>query len=242
MKPGSLKSGFTLIETLMVVAIIAILVSMVIGVTKRIDDQRKERLCRSTIDLIGNALEQFRDFGYEYKGTYAGHGLIFPIDCNGYDITDTFPYPYLQETLPDALYSAPLPIITIFPPAQHDTSYSGSEVLYFVLSQVPDCRTTLDKIDRSLLTNKGLDKITDVNITIASATMTMTYPFTRIIDPWGKTLRYDYYPEYRDYILAYPTGSTYLLYRDSAKKTFPVITSAGPDKQFNTADDISNAK
>ena len=51
MKPGSLKSGFTLIEMLVVVAIIAILVSMVVGVTKRIDDQRKERLCRSTIAL-----------------------------------------------------------------------------------------------------------------------------------------------------------------------------------------------
>ncbi len=69
MKPGSLKSGFTLIEMLLVVAIIAILVSMVVGIAKRIDDQGKERLCRNTIALIGNALEQFRDFGYEYKDT-----------------------------------------------------------------------------------------------------------------------------------------------------------------------------
>lgn len=249
MKPGSLKSGFTLIEMLAVVAIIAILVSMVIGVTRHVDDQRKERLCRSAIGLLGNALEQFRDFGYEYKDPYFA-GLTFPLDCNGYDLTSTFPYPNLPDTLHNALYSSAAPAIIInagVGGAQHDPSFSGSEALYFILSQVPDCRATLNKIDKSLLTNKGKDKATDITITVPSggtAISTIDLPFTRIIDPWGKTLRYDYYPDYADYILAYPAGdwTTYRPYRDSAKKTFPVITSAGPDKQFDTADDISNAK
>jgi prepilin-type N-terminal cleavage/methylation domain-containing protein len=249
MRTRAYKSGFTLIEMLMVVAIIAVLISMVVGVTKRIDDQRKERLCRNTIELLGNALEQFRDFGYEYKHSdYAG--LVFPLDCNSYNLTSTFPYPNLPDTLHNALY-APLltdpPTVIIYGGVggtQHDPCFSGSEALYFILSQVPDCRSTLDKIDRSLLTNKGIDKVTDITITIASATMTMTYPFTRIIDPWGTTLRYDYYPDYDDYILAYPAGdrSSYFTYIKSAKKTFPVITSAGPDKRFDTADDISNVK
>jgi prepilin-type N-terminal cleavage/methylation domain-containing protein len=245
MKPGSLKSGFTLIEMLLVVAIIAILVSMVVGITKRIDDQGKERLCRNTIALLGNALEQFRDFGYEYKDTANYAGLTFPLDCTGFvPAPPSFPNPNLQDTLCGALYSAPLPTITIFPTAQHDPCFSGSEALYFILSQVPDCRTTLDKISKSLLTNKGIDKVTDITITIQSLTTTMTYPFTRIIDPWKTPLRYDYYLEYADYVLAYPTKnwSDYLGYRDSAKRAFPVITSAGPDKQFDTADDISNVK
>jgi prepilin-type N-terminal cleavage/methylation domain-containing protein len=248
MRTRAYKSGFTLIEMLLVVAIIVILVSMVVAVAKRIDDQSRERLCRSTIALLGNALEQFRDFGYEYKSTdYAG--LAFPLDCTGYvPAPPSFPNPNLQDTLHNALYSAnlpDLPNVTIYGGAggaQHDPSFSGSEALYYILSQVPDCRTTLDKIDKSLLTNKGIDKVTDITIAIQSATTTITYPFTRIIDPWGKTLRYDYYPEYAEYILAYPTGSNYLGYRDSARKTFPVITSAGPDGQFDTADDISNVK
>jgi prepilin-type N-terminal cleavage/methylation domain-containing protein len=248
MKPGSLKSGFTLIEMLAVVAIIAILVSMVVGITKRVDDQRKERLCRNTIDLIGNALEQFRDFGYEYKDNYYD-GLVFPLDCNNYSVNpDTPPYPNIPLTFYAALYSptAPSIIINAGPGwSQHDQSFSGSEALYFILSQVPGCRATLDKIDKSLLTNKGKDKTTDIKIRVpsgATAASTIDLPFTRVIDPWGTTLRYDYYPEYRDYILAYPTGNwaSYLIYRNSAKKTFPVITSAGPDKQFDTADDISN--
>ena len=73
MKPGSLKTGFTLIEMVVVISIIAILISMVFTIVKRIDDQGKERLTRDTLVLVGNALEQFRDFGYEYKNNdYAG--------------------------------------------------------------------------------------------------------------------------------------------------------------------------
>jgi prepilin-type N-terminal cleavage/methylation domain-containing protein len=233
MKTRAYKSGFTLIEMLMVVAIIAILVSMVVGITKRIDDQSKERLCRSTIVLLGNALEQFRDFGYEYKNTDYD-GLVFPLDCNDYDLTGTFTY-YLPITLQNALGLSGLPTIS---GGIHDTAFSGSEALYFFLSQVPDCRTTLDKIDKSLLTNNGTDG-NPMTITINFGTASEMLPLTRIIDPWGKTLRYDYYPDYAD-SLGIP--GTYKDYRDSAKRTFPVITSAGPDKQFDTADDISSVK
>jgi prepilin-type N-terminal cleavage/methylation domain-containing protein len=238
MRTRAYKSGFTLIEMLMVVAIIAILISMVIGVTKRIDDQSKERLCRNTIALVGNALEQFRDFGYEYKDSYY-NGLVFPLDCNGYDpTTSTFTY-NLRDTLHNALYSAnPFdpPVIT-FPGGTHDPTFSGSEALYFILSQVPDCRATLDKIDKSLLTNNGIDG-NPITITLNFGATSQTLPFTRIIDPWGTALRYDYYPDYADYT----GGGLYKDYRDSAKRTFPVITSAGPDKRFDTSDDISNVK
>ena len=238
MRTRAYKSGFTLIEMLTVVAIIAILVSMVVGITKHIDDQSKERLCRNTIALVGNALEQFRDFGYEYKDTTDYAGLTFPLDCN--DLATI----YIEPILHDALYlSAPstLPHINQTEPI-HDLYFSGSEALYFILSQVPDCRTTLDKIDKSLLTNDSNDRPPmPLTINLTSGTTTTKLPFTRIIDPWGKTLRYDYYPDYADYVLAYPTGN-YLNYRNSAKKTFPVITSAGPDGQFDTADDISNVK
>ena len=109
MKTRAYKTGFTLIEMIVVIAIIAILVSMVATIAKRIDDQGKERLTRATITLLGNALEQFRDFGYEYKDTTNYAGLVFPLDCNGYgSVTGTSPYPNLPDTLHDALYSANL--------------------------------------------------------------------------------------------------------------------------------------
>ncbi len=223
MKSGSLKGGFTLIEMLLVVAIIAVLVAMVVGLTKRIDDQGKERLCRDTIELIGNALEQFRDFGYEYKDGFSGLGLDFPLDCNNFTAAN------LESTLSITLYpSAPVVNITQVEPV-HDQDYSGCEAMYFILSQVPDCRQTLDKIDKSLLTNEGTNG-TAINIQTPATTL----PFKRIIDPWGKTLHYDYYDDYN------VTFSPVSVPDITTRKTFPVVTSAGPDGIFDTSDDIIN--
>jgi prepilin-type N-terminal cleavage/methylation domain-containing protein len=228
MKSGSIKSGFTLIEMVLVISIIVILVSMVIGVAKRMDDQAKERLCKNTLTLVGNALEQFRDFGYEYKdANYAG--LVFPLDCNNFGDVG------LQNTFRNAIYPpAPPSILVIIAGGAYDLNFSGSAAMYFILSQVPVCRTTLDKIDKSLLTAIGTDGY-PIKIEIAvSGVIAFEYPFTRIIDPWGTTLRYDYYD---DYIVSF-VPMTYP--NQTTKKTFPVITSAGPDKKFGTNDDISN--
>jgi prepilin-type N-terminal cleavage/methylation domain-containing protein len=231
MKTRAYKTGFTLIEMIVVIAIIAILISMVVTIAKRIGDQSKERLMRGTIVLISSALEQFRDFGYEYKSA-AYAGFTFPIDCNGFNLTSTSPYPNLPGTLHDALYaanpSAPPTVTISISGGTYDPNFSGSEALYFILRQVPDCRATLDKIDKSLLTNKD-PYGNSITITIGASPV---LPFTRIIDPWGTTLRYDYYQ--KDISSGLPVPNT--------NKTFPVITSAGPDKLFDTADDISNVK
>jgi prepilin-type N-terminal cleavage/methylation domain-containing protein len=243
MKSGLKNSGFTLIEMMLVIAIIIILVSMIVGITKRIDDQGKERLCRDAIAIIGNALEQFRDFGYEYKHTDF-KGLVFPLDCNNFGITNPNPRLNLQDTLRDAIYPpAPTVVLVNIGGGAYDPSFSGSAAMYFILSQVPDCRPTLDKIDKSLLTNKGTDG-NPINIFITINAVTTTLPFMRIIDPWGNPLRYDYYPDFTDYMAEHPSGSWagYVGGRDSGKKTFPVITSAGPDKTFDTFDDITNIK
>jgi prepilin-type N-terminal cleavage/methylation domain-containing protein len=226
MKLGSKNSGFTLIEMMLVLAIVVLLVSMIVGIAKRVDDQGKERLCRDTIALIGNALEQFRDFGYEYpdnplygiKEREFYLGLTFPVDFNG------FTQPNIESRLIRVLN---LPASSVVITAtSHINEYSGSEVMYYFLSQVPDCRTTLDKIDKSLITNLGNDStVMTINVNGKIS------PLFRICDPWRKTLRYDYYDE----------GATFTSINNT-KKTFPVITSAGPDKTFDTSDDITNIK
>jgi prepilin-type N-terminal cleavage/methylation domain-containing protein len=242
MKSGLLKRAFTLIEMILVVAIIVILVSMVVGVAKRIDDQGKERLCRNTLALIDNALEQFRDFGYEYKDPYFA-GLVFPLDCNSFPVTSGFPYLNLQDTLYRNIYpTAALPFPVVIGGA-YDPNFSGSAAMYFILSQVPECRITLDKIDKSLLTNTGSDG-SAINISINIGGVVTTLPFLRINDPWKMPLNYDYYPDLEDYQAEYPsaTWEQYVEYRNRAKLTFPVITSAGADKRFGTNDDIINGQ
>jgi hypothetical protein len=62
-----------------------------------------------------------------------------------------------------------------------------------------------------------------------------SYPLFRVIDPWGETLRYDYYDEKPP-----PHSQSDIDDMEKSRKTFPVITSAGPDKEFDSADDITS--
>ncbi len=207
---------FTLVEILIVVAVIAILTTMVVGIATRINNQSKEQLTKNTFALLNAALGQFRDYEYRYKhpGYY---GLDFPLDCSGFN----------QDGLKAALANAMgATNASIMPPGVlHDPNYSGSEALYFFLSRVPASRETLDKIDDSLITNLDSNK-QPMEITIG----VKMYSLLRIIDPWGTTLHYDYYDER----IIVPAD------RNKTKRNFPLITSAGPDRIFRTGDDITS--
>jgi len=206
---------FTLVEMLIVVGITALLAAIAISVAARIDNKAKQQLAESNIAILTAALQQFADFGYNYKDADYRE-FDFPLDCNGFPVQD------LEDTLEYALLDTGNVSID---GGDHDQSYSGCEAMYFFLSRVPACRQILDKIDKSLITNRDEDG----NRMIINVDGD-EYPLLRIIDPWGKTLRYDYYDE--SFTDPYDWGKT--------KRTFPVITSAGPDRIFDTDDDITN--
>jgi hypothetical protein len=192
---------------------------MVIGIAARIDTQGKEQLTKSTIALLTAALGQFGDYGYSYSDP-CDADFKFPLDCNNFLQND------LENALKDALGMTTTPAIT--PVGAHDPNYSGSEALYFFLSRVPESRETLDKIDKSLITSKGSNGA-DMTITID----TKSYPLMRIIDPWGETLRYSYYKNSHELGLSSEPDPC-------SPRTFPLITSSGPDKEFGSADDITS--
>lgn len=221
------RAGFTLLEVIVVVAVIVVLTSIVVSVATRIDSQSKERLTENTLGLLNAALEQYKDFGYQLKGdpTYYSSpaerdfflGLQFPIDCNGFNATD------VATTLESVLNLGAGSVII---PAGHDSIFSGSEVLYFFLSRVPANKEILNRIGKKLITNIGLGGQA-MNITIG---IDPNDPLNRFVDAWGMTLRYDYYDEWE----------TNPVTRNEGKRSFPLIISAGPDKVFDTADDIKN--
>jgi len=216
MKSCEHKQGVTLVEMLIVVAIIAMLAAMVIGIAGRIQIRKGEKLTEETFALLNAALGQFHEYGFRYDEASDYNSFDFPLDCNGFDWNE------LEATLADAL-GTPL-IIDPNGNGNHDPNYySGSEALYFLLSRVPDSRATLDEIDSSLITNKGFNR-DDMSITVDGR----GYPLLRIIDPWGRTLRYDYYDEDDD-----PPDP-------EETRTFPLIISAGPDRVFGTDDDITS--
>ena len=209
------STGLTLIEMVIVVAIIAILATIVIGIATRISNQSKEQLTKNTFALLNAALGQFRDYEYRYRHPDY-HDLDFPLDCNGLLQSQ------LEITLIKALGATS---VSIIPLNIHSPNYSGSEVLYFFLRKLPTSRQTLEKIDDSLITNLGSDK-QPMKIIINGR----TYSLFRIIDPWGTTLHYDYYNE----LIIDP------VLRNKGKKSFPTIISSGPDRIFRTNDDITN--
>ncbi len=229
MKSYRNKTGVTLVEILIVVAVIAILTTMVVGIATRISNQSKEQLTKNTFALLNAALGQFRDYEYNYKVPIAApaperdfyRSLDFPLDCNGFDQAG------LEAALGNALGLAPGSVSIIPPGVLHDLNYSGSEVLYFFLSRVPASRQTLDEIDESLITNLSVDK-QPMDIQIDFPGGPKLFPLVRVIDPWGTTLHYDYYNE----MIIPPDPFT--------KRNFPVIISAGPDRIFDTGDDITS--
>ena len=202
-------SAFTLVEMVIVVAVIAALSVVVIATASRIQSKAKEELTADTISLLTAALAEFQNYDYDYQGQYTA--FEFPLDCNDFIQTDT------ESVLEEALGATNVAI------SGYDPNNSGSEMWYFMLSRVPECKSILDKIDNSLKEDTG------IVITVDSR----GYQLFRIIDTWDNALRYDYYEEDPP-----PFGSNDFEDMEDSRRAFPVITSAGPDKQFDTRDDI----
>lgn len=88
---------------------------------------------------------------------------------------------------------------------------SGS--LYYFLTRVPQSKVILESLSNQMISNKdsnGTAILIKIPDTAAAGT-----DFVRFVDAWGTSIRYEY------------SGSG-----------VPVLTSAGPDKKFNTEDDV----
>jgi len=213
MKTCKYKIGFTLVEMVVVIAIVAVLATMVVGIAAHINSKKDQKRARRTIVLLSTALGQFHDYDFDYNKDSDYTAFGFPLDCNDF-LTDD-----IKKTLGDALGYGDVAIS-----GAHDPDYSGNEVMYLLLSMVPASRATLEKIDKKLITNLGFDR-QPMEITIGSGEDAKRHPLLRVTDPWGTTLRYEYYDD-KDH--------------PEDKRSFPLVTSAGPDRSFGTGDDITN--
>jgi prepilin-type N-terminal cleavage/methylation domain-containing protein len=227
MKVLRLKTGFTLIEMLLVVAVMAILSSVLIAMAGKIQNKANTRLMENTFSLIDSALQEYQDFGYKLDLAKIPAGerldfyssLKFPADCNGFDTAG------LEAELADTLNANSVTIED----EDRFFEYAGIEAMVFMLRKVPASRQLLEEVDDSLLSDENTSR--KMNVTLASALDPQRdYFLIRINDPWGEALRYDYYDE---------SLSDYSDRQDTVKN-FPMLKSAGPDKIFGTADDITS--
>ncbi len=224
------KNGFTLVEILITVAIIVVLASIVVALVGRFDSQAKQKKLEAAFYIINSALEDFKESNFKYYDNTAAPRFYpnynYPLDFNdtatGTARTELIIALGLTNTNDDLI---------IVPP-NIDPEFSGCAVMYFLLSRVPGNKAILEKIDKSLITN--LDTQNNfMSITITRNGVSQDEPFYRIVDPWGTTLRYDYYDE----IIPATNPNRY-----KTRRNFPLLTSAGPDKLFGTVDDIKSIK
>ena len=88
-----------------------------------------------------------------------------------------------------------------------------SETLFYFLDRVSQSKAILNSLSNRMLTNKGKMGV-GLQVQIGAT----TYDWVRFVDAWGTAIAYKY-----------TTGDA-----------FPVLMSAGPDKSFETSDDLNN--
>jgi Tfp pilus assembly protein PilE len=99
----------------------------------------------------------------------------------------------------------------------HENEYASSEALFYFLSRSPNSRRIIETITDIQISNKGSD---NKPLMIEAPTGTTAIDLVRFIDPWGTALRYTY----------------------TAGDTFPLIESAGADRNFNATGDNVTSK
>jgi len=171
--------GFSTVEVLTVIAILAILASILLGVGKRLQAQAEEKLARSMIDILVSALEQY----YDYHGVFPfDAGLVYSEADFEDDVVDTA----AGDTVVLTNGTPPDPVI------DPDPGFWSSSALYYFLSRTPPSRQIIETLTDRLISNKdsaGEDLM--IEITIGS-NPAYAVDLIRFIDPWGKSIRYTY--------------------------------------------------
>ena len=154
MKTARCKTGLTLVELLIAVAVVVILISITIVAGNSLRAQAEERLAAGTISILVTALEQYYEFHDE-----------FPPDCAGCDSVT------LAETLGGTSISG-----GVYHPA-----FASSSALYYYLSRTPNSREILDSISESLITAEGPAGFGPL---VLRTSLGEEVTLLRVIDPW----------------------------------------------------------
>jgi len=157
------KIGFSTVEILTVVAILAILLSVVMGVSKKMKQQANEQLTASMIEVLVTALEQYYAFWSEFPVIIDNNGAMIVLSGIGTVTSET-----------------------------NEEKYASSEVLYYKLSRTPNCKRIINSISDTLISNRD-DDGTVLLIAIPPGTPEdEATDLIRFIDPWGNAIRYTY--------------------------------------------------
>ena len=163
------KIGFSTVEILTVVGIIAILLTAVLGVSKKLKRQANEQLAASMIEILVTALEQY------------------------YAFWDAFPVVVDDDNNPMTAPMTVLNSIGTITDGIHESKYASSEVLYYYLSRTPNCKRIINTISDTLISNRDVDgTVLLIVIPPGSEEEDDETDLIRFVDPWGNAIRYTY--------------------------------------------------
>jgi len=165
---------------------------------------------RANLDLTKAMLETLSTALAQYHSDFGD--FPFDTDTNGNGVMDD---DYFEADLLVDLNGTVAPVDSL---KEKDGNgnwipTASSAALFYFLDKNPSSRAIVEAVPNSLVTNKD-DSGAAIQIDIGGT----VYDLPRYIDPWKISIRYEYL-----------TGTA-----------FPTLTSAGPDKVFDTPDDITS--
>ncbi len=177
------QSGFSLIEVLTAVAIIAILAGALLGLGKHLRIQAEENLTLGTMGILESALDQYYDvyqvFPFVTKDSDLGTEL---------GIDEFFDQDDFEAVLSDTLNKNVT--IQMIDSAPSPDEWSNAGMVYF-LRNYAKSRRILDTISASLITSTD-DKGKPAMFRLAPASLNIETELLRIRDAWGHAIVYRY--------------------------------------------------
>lgn len=174
--------GFSMIEVLAVIAIITVLAVLVLGLGKRIKVQANEDLCKSEINIIVAAMDQY----YNQYGAFPFTTDPSPYAAPPFVVDAIFEQLDLKVLLDNDF--GVLPVTSGITGAVED-GYASSEALYYYFDKkCPNSRKLIDKLATMLISSgdsSGQPREYLIN-------GTRVLDLVRFVDPWGNSLRYLY--------------------------------------------------
>lgn len=210
---GVPRPGLTLVEILVVVAIIGILIAAVGLAGSHFREKGKRELTRQVMESVTNAIDEFRQA--PPKPVRLENG--WPIAPNWPNLPPSGDWrpvetldPAVDLSYPTA--ASPLPAGTLFEAnAVFDHPVRSIEGLHVYLGSVPGAKALLDKLPPSALRNLHAEEGEVHTVRPAGSNLPFTDPFS-IVDGWKNPMRYRRYD-----------------YRNNGR---PILWSAGPDGKF----------
>ena len=175
------RRGFTLVEVLVVMAIIAIIIAATVAVGGYVRTNAQIKNTQSTIKLLESALQEYQN--YKQQG--------FPDTPGDYDYSILTLKSILGGTVNDpAVLHEKFTwqdIDAYSPDDQKVMRYARStiECLYYFLDEVPACRKMLSRLSEKSVTNDDQD-----SVTVVIAPNTLTKPLLEVNDAWQHPIRY----------------------------------------------------